>query len=330
MIEEIRASLLQAENAGFAERLAASVTGKINQSLTGEILLLTNDDAHFRGGAMPVVRNFPVTEFSLTEPLLGFYGMSQYIPSSIYPILKDFPPFLQDFEYVFQREESREAYTDLPGAVTTTTCLTPLGDLVLTMESYNSFDQAEKELETVDLPWVHFESFETVVPSANHTITLLARTIRGKPDFVFIVLEHDLKNKSGRTKLHNPVITGIRMDILGQELKCVSALDENALYHLTRRNSHIHADNLDNYTSIGAVFLTKSDCGNFEQFQLEGTDLFDVNVTVTRYLYNHPKHVTDEGNGSLTMGLDIRMKVFFMYTDYSLTGKQHEAKFWFK
>ena len=116
------------------------------------------------------------------------------------------------------------------------------------------------------------------------------------------------------------------MDIRGQELKCVSALDEMALYQLTRRNSHIQADSTLNDREIGGVLLTKEDCGHFQQFhELQGTDLFEMDVTVTSHEYIH-KDVTER----ITPELDLKLHVLFIYSEYSLNGKPHDARFWWR
>ena len=92
-------------------------------------------------------------------------------------------------------------------------------------------------------------------------------------------------------------------------------MDKRALYHITRRNSHIHAAVEENYKRTGAVLLTKLDCMDFAQYKgYDGVDLFPLDVTVTKL-------------DSKGIELDIKLSVYFIYSGFSLRGKQHEAKF---
>lgn len=336
-------------NAGHSNSRAQTLV----DALTGDVLFLEDVDNHYRAGPLPIVRTNPTEEITLKEPLLGFYGMSPYNPSSIYPILKQFPPFLQDFVYNFRRNAVTYNVAKLEGSNAghwdVNVGLVPSGTMQLTMESYNVFDQREKELERVDLPWVRYNLFESVTPYSDAMFdkdipvlqksvpTVRCRTIRGKPDFVFVYLEHVVKS-GGKSNLRNPVIQGLRLDILGRELKCISSLDEDGLYLATRRNSHVQADVLANYKEIGGVLLSRTDCGDFIQFsELEGTDLFDCTISVTQCEYVHEDYVVERevvgqnpAEFALTRELDIRMNVLFLYSEYSLSGKQHDATFWFK
>ena len=327
-----------AENVELAHVVNANVADPrmdtIVESLTADVLFLDDDSSHFRLGDLPVVRNWP-QEFTLKESLLGFYGMSPYLPSSIYPILKQFPSFLQSFVYNFRRESppncARLTKVFANGVVeyidNVSSHLIPKGEVKLTLESYNTFEQADKELEDVDLPWPKFEIF-TSVSAYNEQPRLTLKTIKGGPDFVFLYMTHVYPDGTHNT-FHNPTITGIRMDIRGQELKCVSSLDELALYQLTRRNSHIQADSTLNDEEIGGVLLTKEDCGGYQQFnEIQGTDLFEMDVTVTSHDYLH-KDKKDEKKW-ITKELDLKLHVLFIYSDFSLKGKAHEARFWWR
>ena len=92
-------------------------------------------------------------------------------------------------------------------------------------------------------------------------------------------------------------------------------MDKRALYHITRRNSHIHAAVDDNYKRTGAVLLTKLDCMDFAQYKgYDGVDMFPLDVTVTNFDYKGVE-------------LDIELSVYFIYSGFSLRGKQHDAKF---
>ncbi|HIB84967.1 MAG TPA: hypothetical protein EYO59_10335, partial [Chromatiaceae bacterium] len=132
--------------AGEVNTTIKDVLKRVN---SGNVYLLSKVTDFYRRPSIPLVRSEPTTTFTANEALLGFYGMSQFLPSSIYPVQADFPPFLQTFIYNAKRKELKNHInTD---DETVISCLLPTGDLRLTMESYETFDQKDKELATVDL-----------------------------------------------------------------------------------------------------------------------------------------------------------------------------------
>ena len=307
--------------ADLAANVNRSVVNAIQDAGHGEIFYMSDASDFYRVPAIPRVRNRPTTDIARQEPLLGFYGMSQFLPSSIYPVQADFPPFLQTFLYNFKRSELRDCITTED--FTHNACLLPSGPLELIMESYESFDQRDKELETVDLAWPRIEVFESVAPHDEEP-TVHCESLRGKPDYIFVYLEHVFDRAAENTSKH-PRINTLRLEMLGENLKCVSELDATGLYHLTRRNSHIHADVTENYYNVGAVLLTRRDCMDFPTWQgVNGFDQFPLDVSVpSKYYENRGNY--DEPMPS--MSLDIRLRVFFIYSGFSLQGKAHDAKF---
>ena len=118
----------------------------------------------------------------------------------------------------------------------------------------------------------------------------------------------------------------LKMEIFGEDLNSISELDVNALYHLTRRNSHIHADVATNYREVGAVLLTREDCMDFGKYKgFDGVDMFQLDVTVTSWEYATLDYTGSSGMES--DDLDMKLKVLFIYKDYSLAGKLNDAKF---
>ena len=83
----------------------------------------------------------------------------------------------------------------------------------------------------------------------------------------------------------------------------------------TRRNSHIHTNVTENFSKTGAVLLTRLDCFDFAQYRgHDGVDLFPLDISV-------PDH------NARGLTLDIKISVYFIYTGFSLRGKQFDAKF---
>ena len=303
-------------------------------ALTAKVYLLGDISSYFENQPTPVVRNLPTTVISHTEPLLGFFGISQFNCSSIYPNLKDFPPFMQDWEYNFKRN----GYVNYQSVQNPTRInrLVPTGDMVLSIESSDTFDQKDKELFDINLPWPKVEHFSSKTSFAGGVFTapgttnlaglekypiVHCKTVRGKPDFLFIQLKHVHDTSSISTLGNNPVIKTLSMNILGQDLKCISELDEELVYQTTRKNSHPLSASEKNYHSIGAVLLNRQDCGDFVQWQLlEGVDEFQVDVTVTDFDY-----ALQAGVNGFHTNLDIELHVYFIYQNYSITGKAHEA-----
>ena len=308
----------------------------VRRATSGKIFFLGNVSDSYQRPPVPIVRSEPTSVVTIREPLLGFYGMSQFRPADIYQIRPDFPPYMQTFKYTFEQAETNNLIKHSDESVRVS--LVPRGPLKLTLESYNTFDQAEKELETVSMPWPKILSFEKEFASTVDAdlgvdpttadfpvLTVNCETIHGKPDHVFVMLEH-VYTRVGDYVGRNPTVETLKMSIFGEELSCVSRLDTDAMYHLTRRNSHIHASVAKNYELLGAAFLTKDDCMDFEQWKgLPGVDLFNLDVTCSGFTYDSTPSSETDSLGS--KGLDLRMRVLFCYQNFGLNGKQHDSVF---
>ena len=73
--------------------------------------------------------------------------------------------------------------------------------------------------------------------------------------------------------------------------------------------------------------LTNRDCMNFSQwYGHEGVDMFPLDITVTSKLNDVPDNV---GIRMTVADQDIRLKVFFIYTGYNLSGKLFDVRFGF-
>jgi len=298
------------------ENVEHEIRDELMAANRGTIVMLGDVSDFYQLPPVPIVRNDPPV-IELNEPLLGFYGMSQFLPSSIYPVLSDFPPFLQSFMYNFTQQELHDCLIDDESWPTVLPRLIPTSTLEVTMESFQSFKQEDKELATVDLIWPKFEIFQSE-RAYNEIPTVHCETIRGKPDYVFVMLEHVYGKVPGENKGINPQINGLKFELLGENLPSISHLDSTALYHTTRRNSNIHADVAKNFDKTGGVLLSKEDCMDFVQYKgFDGVDLFPMDVTVTDSFYRDLAVTT----------LDMKLSVYFIYTGFYLRGKQYEAKF---
>jgi hypothetical protein len=202
------------------------------------------------------------------------------------------------------------------------------------MRSADTFEQKTKELETISLPWPRFEAFESTATYNNATgeynlPKVKIETFRGIPQWIFLRLER--QNTQQRVKVNQPVIREIKFTLLGQDIKTVSDLDEEQLYHTTRRNSHPHSDSRNNQKTIGAVFLHKSDVGNFSQFKdVIGKDTLKFEITVTKLYDIYPGVATQQtdNQSALTLTDPLTFRACLIYTNYGLAGRLHDAKFW--
>ena len=61
------------------------------------------------------------------------------------------------------------------------------------------------------------------------------------------------KNFKKTLKSLKNVIKTLKMEILGQDLKCISSLDEELIYHTTRKNSH-HLSNALQFNTLIPTF----------------------------------------------------------------------------
>ena len=202
--------------------------GEIRDSLNANVFLINEIPALLQPHEAPVVRNLPTGKVTLREPLLGFHGMDRFDASSIYQKVERLPPFLQDFSYTFQRGAVRSAYDDDAEEKVTSNPvleLIPDGEMTLTMRSQKTFQQEDKELESVDVEFPRLKvyqqttAYSELIPEGDIDTTLFDDVTQGYagvagthlqrysfreglriqsydplPDFMFIYLEFDQSN----------------------------------------------------------------------------------------------------------------------------------------
>ena len=113
--------------------------------------------------------------------------------------------------------------------------------------------------------------------------------------------------------------------LFNQDVKTISDMDANQIFHLTRKNSHPHSLANENQKNIGAVLLSAEDCGNFEFLDRHQFDNIRMQIRVTDFLNKH-----ESVTGTVTGEEDLLFRVCFIYNDYGLEGVAHEAKFWWR
>ena len=271
---------------------------------------------------IPIVNTIQNAIVERTEPFLGFYGMSRFIPSGVYQTTRSLPPLLQDFSYAFAQRNMSELFVtgrDEEWFMN----LKPVGELTLTVESANNFDQRDKELESVQMPFPKIEKFTKTFVKAD-SIALTCESTIGSPDFIFVHLRNDWE-----TSLEPPIPkAGITIEELelychNQPIQSINELDSRMLYQVTRRNSHPYANHADNRQDTGAVFLSRRDCMNFTQFLgTEGIDVFPLEVYV-KELNDHQENETP-----FLVEPNRILDVYFIHTDYALRGDANEMRFW--
>ena len=102
--------------------------------------------------------------------------------------------------YKFRREELSDSI--LMASPDYISVLVPDGPLQLTLESYETFKQEDKELLLVDLMWPKIQVFKNV-SAFDEVPTVHCETITGKPDYLFVLLEH-VRNKPATNTGNNP------------------------------------------------------------------------------------------------------------------------------
>ena len=119
------------------------------------------------------------------------------------------------------------------------------------------------------------------------------------------------------------------MDIRFQDVKTVSDMDANQLYHVTRRNSNYRANAVQNYQRYGAVLFSKQDLGNFSRWDGDENDPFTVDFTVSAYDIYNATAATGYPAATTTalQNTPLRLVVTFFTRNYGFAGRYHECMF---
>ena len=317
----------------FGDLIAANydpLFRQINQVLTGPCFLQHFPDDLFEQENQPICRS-TLVDAEFTEPLLGFCGMSQMEPSSIFPIVRTLPPLIQDYELQMFKEQVvkyKDFSPSLSSAVTLE--LTPKSGYELTIYSQDGFKQAEKGLQKVDMLYPEMKSFTNTV-SAGDILEVEFETHWGPPDYVFIHVER--VSKPGEVfDQYQPAIDTVSLEFFNHDIRTVSDLDKVQLYNATRRNSNVRTDVRVNRRKVGGVLFTPSDLGNWSRYSdFTNVDTFRgkfvVNVSDVDESYTddlEPAEKTERDQ------LDRTVKLLLIYEKFGLTGVSHNMRFWVK
>ena len=180
----------------------------------------------------------------------------------------------------------------------------------------------------MNVPWVKHEIFinseRTAIANTTHfEIKVPFITNLPIPPCIFVQCFRDTDTTpTSQSTFENPSI--VKLDLFMPEyngfIKSLGDLDENALYHLTRKNSNFRANHVSNRKLYGAILLKKGDIGNLTQYL--GTERIDnFSGTFTLRVNDSANQVNWPGN--------YKAKVTFLYYDYGLNGTLFESNFAF-
>ena len=192
------------------------------------------------------LRRCRATGLSFEESLLTLAGTSIFQPSSIYPVVPEFPPIMQDFEFAtaefakYYRTDKFCKYSDLVGVFDPQ----PEVNYSLGTVSKNVFRQEDKSLQTINMRVPIFETFsEQFTPStvADTRYVVPFSTVQGPPSWCFICVERVEQADSLYTSY--PIqITSLQLEVMSQDVKTFSTLSEFRLQEATKRNSNLRSD----------------------------------------------------------------------------------------
>ena len=264
-------------------------------------------------------------------PFLGYYGMSQFKPTHIYPTIEHLPPYLQTFDYCFRDKVVFDAgyLSNMDPDHKLKLAFMSASDKTLTLESKQTFEQEDKELMRISMNWPRVEQFQSSerTDANNHAdppfrITVPFSTILGKPDYIFIRARRNAAdNYQPLSTTDRPTVIKVKCFLPEHgDIKTLSRLEKEDLEHITRKNSNFRADHAENRNELGAVLLSQEDCAGFNHFHgIQDVDRFEGNFTVD--VVDYSRGMADEWTGEY-IGL-----VDFYYLNHGITGEMFDAKF---
>ena len=269
------------------------------------------------------------------ENLFSFGGMSVYEPSSIFPKLDKYPALIQDFD--ISTENNRlvkfRNFSDMSNAITLE--LSPIMGFELEIYSQDNFDQDNKSVQSVDIRYPDIVCFETQVEvTENGEYKVKFETNRGAPDNVFLHIER--VSKAGEVyDSHQPSIDTISLSFFNQDVKTVSQLSKMQIYNCTRRNSNVRSDVRYNRKQTAGILMSKNDFGNWSRYK----DFYDVDNFQGEFIIRESQisKIDETVEDKLLVEERLlrdaqprKIRVLFLYSDYGLTGSNHNLRFWYK
>jgi hypothetical protein len=312
---------------------------RVLEGFSGGCFHVTEEQVHEEIDAVGKVelRRCRATEFSFEESLLTLAGTSIFQPSSIYPVVPEFPPIIQDFEFAtaefasYYRTDQFCKYSDLVGV------FDPQPDVNYSLGtvSKNVFRQEDKSLQTINMRVPIFETFsEQFTPStvADTRYVVPFSTVQGPPSWVFICVER-VEQADSLYSRYPIQIKSLQLEVMSQDIKTFSTLSEFRLQEATKRNSNLRSDQRALALETGGILLSKEDFCRFVDFNfytaqdsLEGA--FVIRQQDLRF---KPLGVIeDQLNAAVRTSLDggdFRVVVQFVFDDHVLEGAAGSMRF---
>ena len=251
---------------------------------------------------------------TITEPLFGFAGTSEFRPHAILPAIIDLlPPVIQDYTMTLAQHERVKVSSSNFEVLD----LVPSTIYSIQTRNVETFDQSTKDLQKCSIQFPLMLRFES------DSLTVQYETQRGPPDKIMVYLE-----KQDAWSKYQPVIKTIQVKIIGQNIDSVSKLDTTHLYYATKRNSNFRCSTNWNREFRGAVLLDQVDLERWGQWSnLRNVDNFKGEITISSFDHYSDTYKPSQEVKTSLEGSTHRMTVVFFYQDYSLTGELNNLRF---
>ena len=312
---------------------------EVLQSMTPVLYVIPDDqllgDAEVRSN----MRKCVSTDVYFEETLLTVGGASTFMPSSILPVVPQYSPLFQDFEFGtskfanFYRTDRFCKYDDVVGV------FEPLPHYwyQLNTKSKDIFDQSEKSLQSIAISVPQFETFSKTFTrdtgSTPPAFRVPFSTVNGPPDYVFIQAVRAVEADDLYTR-YSLQLRRVQLEIMNQDIKSLSTLNSFRLREATRTNSNVRADLRQLQLDTGAILLSKEDFVDFVDFkklygakdQLQGAFIVKQDDVISQ-----PEGIEADNPDSaipiLFFDQDITIIVRFIYMDHILEGQAGTMRF---
>ena len=309
------------------------------QSMTPVLYVIPDDQLFGDADTRRNLRKCVSTDVYFEETLLTVGGASTFMPSSILPVVPQYSPLFQDFEFGtskfanFYRTDRFCKYDDVVGVFEPT----PHNFYVLNTKSKDVFDQSEKSLQSIAIPVPEIETFSgtfpRVVGSTAPDFRIPFSTVNGPPDYVFIQAVRAVEADDLYTRYPLQILR-LQLEIMNQDIKSLSTLNEFRLQEATRANSNVRADLRQLQLDTGAILLSKEDFVDFVDFKkLYGAkdQLQGAFVIKQRDVISRPEGIEGD-NPQRALEIiyyeqDITIIVRFIYLDHVLEGESGTMRF---